>query len=85
MTQLKYLSDSYRYISLLGDCYKAFFSSRMPLIVPLTVKKMADIAAASSAGDLVAFARASISDMKSICNDEYELFYAYFSTGELEV
>lgn len=58
----------------------------MPLIVPLTSKKIADITTASSSvDDLVAFARASISDMKSICNDEYELFYAYFSTGEPEV
>ncbi|KAF8436450.1 Sec34-like family-domain-containing protein [Terfezia claveryi] len=73
------------YISLLNDCYNAFFASRRPLITPLTIKKMTNIAAASAnSGDLVIFARSSISDMRSICNDEFELFYAYFSTGERE-
>lgn len=81
-----YTNPTDRYISLLNDCYNAFFSSRRPLITPLTTKKMTDVAAAdSNQTDLVAFARASISDMRSICNDEYELFYAYFSTGEKEV
>ncbi|RPB25458.1 Sec34-domain-containing protein [Terfezia boudieri ATCC MYA-4762] len=74
------------YISLLNDCYNAFFASRRPLITPLTTKKMTNIAAASAnSSDLVVFARFSISDMRSICNDEFELFYAYFSTGEREV
>ncbi|KAI5790617.1 Sec34-like family-domain-containing protein [Peziza echinospora] len=40
---------------------------------------------AANASDLVAFARSSISDARSICNDEFELFYAYFNTGDKEV
>jgi len=32
--------------------------------------------------DLISFAGASITYMRSICLDEYDLFYSYFSTGE---
>lgn len=59
------------------------------MILPLIHKRMQELSSPGSATskDLVAFARSAISFTRSICLDEFELFYAYFSAerGDTEV
>jgi hypothetical protein len=44
-------------------------------------------AGTTTSKDLAAFARSAISFTRSICLDEFELFYAYFASerGDVEV
>lgn len=72
------------YLSLLNECYSSFSSVRQKLIVPIIHKRMAELSAPTNqkSKDLVSFARSGISFVRSICMDEFGLFYAYFS-GEL--
>ncbi|KAI5813825.1 Sec34-like family-domain-containing protein [Pyronema omphalodes] len=69
------------YISLLNECYSSFASVRQKMILPLIHKRMQELSSPGSttSKDLVAFARSAISFTRSICLDEFELFYAYFS------
>ncbi|RPA99180.1 hypothetical protein L873DRAFT_1835529 [Choiromyces venosus 120613-1] len=73
--------DHEEYISLLNECYSAFASVRQKLIIPIIQKKMNELAAvgASTNKDLVKFSRNGINFVRSICMDEFELFYAFFS------
>ncbi|KAI5301534.1 Golgi transport complex subunit 3 [Ascosphaera pollenicola] len=67
------------YQSLLNELHSAFSSARGKLIIPLIQKKMYDIAQApSTSKDLVSFARASISYIRGICLDEYDLWFEWF-------
>ncbi|EPS44581.1 hypothetical protein H072_1414 [Dactylellina haptotyla CBS 200.50] len=88
-SQLRELADEIEkrcgheeYFSLLNECYGFYFSVRQRLLFPIVTKTMRDT---SSNKDLVAFARVSISYIRSICLDEYELFYNYFSSGEQQL
>lgn len=78
-----------RYISLLNECYSAFSSVRQKIIVPIISKRMSALATpgSSTGKDLVRFARNGVNFVRSICMDEFELFYAYFSgeQGDQEV
>ena len=67
------------YQSLLNELHSNFSAVRGKLITPLVRKKLGDIALApSSSKDLVAFARASISYIRGICLDEFELWGEWF-------
>jgi conserved oligomeric Golgi complex subunit 3 len=61
----------------LNECFSSFASIRQKLIVPIITKKMNELAATGK--ELVKFARNGINFVRSICMDEFELFYAYFA------
>ncbi|KAF3491451.1 uncharacterized protein GIQ15_00968 [Arthroderma uncinatum] len=67
------------YQSLLNELHVNFATSRARLVVPLVRKRLSDIAnAPSTSKDLVAFARTSISYVRGICLDEFELWGEWF-------
>lgn len=67
------------YQSLVNELHTNYSATRGKLIVPLIRKKLSDIAQApSTSKDLVAFARASISYVRGICLDEFELWSEWF-------
>lgn len=67
------------YQSLLNELHTSFSATRGKLIIPLVRKRLNDIAnAPSTSTDLVAFARTSISYIRGICLDEFELWGQWF-------
>lgn len=67
------------YQSLLNELHSNFSATRGKLIIPLVRKKLNDIALApSTSEDLVAFARGSISYIRGVCLDEFELWSEWF-------
>lgn len=67
------------YQSLMNEMYQSYSATRGRLILPMVAKKIGEIAQApSSATDLVAFARSSISYMRRICSDESDLWREWF-------
>lgn len=67
------------YQSLLNELYQSYSAARGRLLVPLVRKRLADLSAAPNTGkDLVAFARATISYMRGLCMDEFELWHEWF-------
>ncbi|KAI1966832.1 Golgi transport complex subunit 3 [Ophidiomyces ophidiicola] len=67
------------YQSLLNELHSSFSATRGKLIIPLVRKRLNDIAnAPSTAKDLVAFSRASISYIRGICLDEFDLWGQWF-------
>ena len=67
------------YQSLMNELYTSYSATRGRLVIPLVVKKIADIAQApSTSKDLVAFARNSIGYIKGVCTDEHELWLEWF-------
>ncbi|MCJ1414536.1 Golgi transport complex subunit 3 [Xylographa parallela] len=67
------------YQSLTNELYTSYSATRGRLVIPLVVKKLADIAQApSTSKDLVAFARTSIGYVKGVCSDEHELWRDWF-------
>ena len=71
------------YQSLANELYQSYSATRGRLILPLVIKKMNEISLApSSSKDVVAFARSSISYIRGICMDEYDLWREWFVTEE---
>ncbi|GAB7361248.1 hypothetical protein MBLNU230_g1309t1 [Neophaeotheca triangularis] len=68
------------YASLMRELYQSYSTTRGRLILPLASRKMSDIAANPKHSDLLAFARASMSFMRGICLDEYDLWFEWFET-----
>ncbi|OAT06707.1 golgi complex component Cog3 [Blastomyces gilchristii SLH14081] len=67
------------YQSLLNELHTSFSATRGKLVIPVLRKRLNDISQApSSSKDLVAFARASISYIRGICLDEFELWGQWF-------
>ncbi|KAL4810541.1 Sec34-like family-domain-containing protein [Aspergillus unguis] len=67
------------YQSLLNELHTNYAAARGKLIVPLVQKRLSEIAQApSSSQDLVAFARASISYVRGVCLDEFDLWSEWF-------
>ena len=67
------------YQSLMNELHVSFAASRGRLIIPLVRQRLASIAQApSTSTDLVPFARASISYVRGICLDEFELWGEWF-------
>lgn len=80
--------DHEEYVSLLDECYSCYASIRQKLVLPIITKRLQDLSTSgTSSTDLVAFARSAMSFARSICLDEFELFYAYFAgdRGDTEV
>ncbi|KAI9738318.1 MAG: Golgi transport complex subunit 3 [Cirrosporium novae-zelandiae] len=71
------------YQSLMNELYTAYSSTRARLVLPILRKRISEIALApSSATDLVAFSRSSISYIQGICMDEYDLWNEWFEGQE---
>ncbi|KAK9382582.1 Sec34-like family-domain-containing protein [Kockiozyma suomiensis] len=68
------------YISLMADCYKYYTNVRKRIVVPVIQKRIVDMR--NMISDLIQLTRQSIAYMRTVCNDEYELFYALFTEGE---
>ncbi|KAK9374966.1 Sec34-like family-domain-containing protein [Lipomyces chichibuensis] len=68
------------YASLLGDCYKAYINARKKLIIPIVAKRVNDMR--NSIADLLQLTRQGLAYMRTVCIDEYDLFYAIFTNGE---
>ena len=67
------------YMSLMNELHTTYASCRARLILPIVSKRLGEIAQApSTAKDLVAFARTSISYIRGICADEFELWREWF-------
>lgn len=67
------------YQSLMNELYVSYSATRGRLVIPLTRKKIGDIAIApSTAKDLVSFARSSIGYTRGVCSDEYDLWQNWF-------
>ncbi len=67
------------YQSLMDELHTSFAASRGRLVIPLVRTKLAEIAQApSTSKDLVAFARSSISYIRGVCLDEFELWGEWF-------
>jgi hypothetical protein len=67
------------YQSLMNELYQSYSATRGRLILPIVTKKIGEIAQApSSSKDLVSFARSSISYIRGICFDEYDLWGEWF-------
>lgn len=67
------------YQSLMNELYVSYSATRGRLVIPLTRKKIGDIAIAPSTGkDLVSFARSSIGYTRGVCSDEYDLWQNWF-------
>ncbi|QSS49903.1 golgi complex component Cog3 [Histoplasma capsulatum var. duboisii H88] len=67
------------YQSLLNELHTSFSATRGKLVIPVLRKRLNDIAQApSTSKDLVVFARASISYIRGICLDEFELWGQWF-------
>ena len=71
------------YQSLVNELHQSYGAARGRLIIPLVRRKMDEISVAPSASkDLVSFARSSISYIRGICMDEYELWHEWFDGEE---
>jgi hypothetical protein len=69
------------YQSLMNELYQSYGAARGRLLRPIIVKKMSEIAAApSTSKDLVSFARSSVSFIRGICSDEYDLWSEWFTS-----
>lgn len=67
------------YQSLMNELYQSYSATRGRLILPIVTKKIGEIAQApSTSKDLVSFARSSISYIRGICFDEYNLWGEWF-------
>ncbi|KAF2169596.1 hypothetical protein M409DRAFT_64682 [Zasmidium cellare ATCC 36951] len=68
------------YLSLLRELYQSYAATRGRLILPLVAKKMAELAATPRQADVVAFAKTSLSFVRGIALDEYDLWFEWFET-----
>ncbi|KXL42956.1 hypothetical protein M433DRAFT_149940 [Acidomyces richmondensis BFW] len=68
------------YASLLRELYQSYSATRGRLMIPLVSKKMADLNSSPLQADVLAFAKASLSFMRGICLDEYDLWFEWFET-----
>lgn len=67
------------YQSLMNELHQNYSATRARLIIPLARRKLSEITQTpSSSKDLVSFARASISYIRGICLDEYDLWGEWF-------
>lgn len=67
------------YQSLMNELYTSYAATRGRLVIPLSRKKIAEIATApSTSKELVVFARSSIGYTRGVCSDEYGLWREWF-------
>ncbi|KAI9830203.1 MAG: Golgi transport complex subunit 3 [Phylliscum demangeonii] len=71
------------YLRLMKELYQNYAATRRKLILPVVKKKITDISLApSTAKNLTAFARSSISCLRSVCQDEHTLWRHWFEGDE---
>ncbi|QDS71416.1 hypothetical protein FKW77_003306 [Venturia effusa] len=71
------------YQSLMNELYQTYSATRGRILRPIIAKKMADISVApSTSKDLISFSRSSISFIRSVCSDEYDLWNEWFASDE---
>ncbi|EME78011.1 uncharacterized protein MYCFIDRAFT_191302 [Pseudocercospora fijiensis CIRAD86] len=68
------------YLSLLRELYQSYSTTRGRLILPLVAKKMAELAANPQQAEVLAFAKSSLSFVRGICLDEYDLWFEWFES-----
>lgn len=68
------------YLSLLRELYQSYSATRGRLILPLVAKKMAELAANPQQAEVLPFAKSSISFLRGICLDEYDLWFEWFES-----
>lgn len=68
------------YISLLRELYESYSATRGRLMLPLVTKKMVELASTTQQGDVLAFAKSSLSFMRGICMDEFDLWFEWFES-----
>ncbi|KAF7191690.1 Conserved oligomeric Golgi complex subunit 3 [Pseudocercospora fuligena] len=68
------------YLSLLRELYQSYSATRGRLILPLVAKKMAELAANPQQAEVLAFAKSSLSFVRGICLDEYDLWFEWFES-----
>jgi len=66
------------YQSLMNELHASYSACRAKLILPIVHKRLAETAQTPSSKDLVQFARSSISYVRGICLDEFELWCEWF-------
>ena len=67
------------YLGMMAELHQNFAATRGRLIIPLVRKKIAEISMApSTSKSLTALARSSISYVRSVCLDEYDLWREWF-------
>ncbi|KAK5205994.1 Golgi transport complex subunit 3 [Exophiala xenobiotica] len=66
------------YQSLMNELHSSFAACRARLILPIVQKRLTEIGQAPSSKDLVQFSRASISYIRGMCLDEFELWSEWF-------
>ncbi|RVX69460.1 hypothetical protein B0A52_06524 [Exophiala mesophila] len=66
------------YQSLMNELHASFAACRARLILPIVQKRLSDISQAPSSKDLVQLARSSISYVRGICLDEFDLWGEWF-------
>lgn len=66
------------YQSLMNELHQAFAGCRVKLVLPIVQQKVSEIASAATSTDLVVFARASITYVRGVCLDEFELWEEWF-------
>ncbi|KAI0074424.1 Sec34-domain-containing protein [Panus rudis PR-1116 ss-1] len=66
--------------SLLSECHTAYFAARRSLLVPKLVEEIKGLDPAHT--ELVELTRAGCSYLKQLCMDEFNLFRAFFNSGE---
>ncbi|KAL4873511.1 hypothetical protein BDV12DRAFT_79772 [Aspergillus spectabilis] len=73
------LGTEAEYQSLLNELHTNYAATRGKLVIPLVRKRLGEIAQSpSTSKDLVAFARASISYVRGVCLDEFDLWSEWF-------
>ncbi|KAI0784704.1 Sec34-like family-domain-containing protein [Abortiporus biennis] len=66
--------------SLLSECHTAYFASRKALLVGRLMEEIKGLDPAHT--ELVELTRAGCSYLKQLCTDEFDLFKAFFNSGE---
>ena len=67
------------YQSLVNELHQSYGAARGRLIIPLIRRQLDEISLApSTSKDLVAFARSSISYIRGLCTEEYDLWHEWF-------
>ncbi|KAK9474314.1 Sec34-like family-domain-containing protein [Dipodascopsis tothii] len=72
--------DHDEYLSLMRDCYRCYTGIRKRLIMPVITAKVNELK--NTTPDLVQLARSSIAYIRTVCVDEYDLFYTLFLEGD---
>ena len=66
------------YQSLMNELHQAFAACRSKLMLPIIQQRITEIAMSPTSKDLVTFAKSSITYIRGVCMDEFELWEEWF-------